>query len=148
MENIESTTKELFEQFDSMHGKCMNQILELNQKYNIRVVSDDNSFFQVAWPVSDGKKVCSKIVAQNFGGAFRTIGDIKPASKGMELAVKYIKQVEYTKKYGKLLISYAQLVDKINEGEKTFIPDKFDAFVKVMKDLFELANSEKKKKKK
>lgn len=140
-------TQELFSNFNEMFRKCVKLKKDLLEIYKINVVTDDNSYFQIAWPRSDENKLYVKPVATNFGAAFKTLDGKKPSEEGLKLAKQYITQIKFTKKYGRLLITYAEAMDHINKDPNTVDIDNLNQIVKAMKVLYILTNGDKKKNK-
>ena len=137
-------TEELFTNFNKMFHKCKSLIKELKINHKIEVTKDDESYFQIAWPKSGKNKLYVKPVCTNLGGAFETHDGKNPSSEGLKLAEKYLMQVKYTKKYGRLLISYAEALDSINEGQEVDM-NNLNEIVKCMKELYKLTEDSKKK---
>ena len=138
---------ELSNSFDDMVNKCIYTMVEL-KKRGIDVVKDDNSFFQVPGPKAENGKFCSGIVTKDFGGAFKAMPGKNPTDADLKLTEIYLARVRATKKYGRLLISYAESLDDFNKGKPNTLP--IDAVINAMNELYEFTvntPNEKKKKK-
>ena len=137
----------LYNNFSVMFRRCKTLLYELEKDHKIKVTNENNSYIQVAWPKKDENKYYSKPIVINFGGAFNKEGN-NITKNDMSLAKEYIFQVRMAKKYGRLLLAYASLLDEIKEGRKDKDDNNLEELALAMEELYELTIKSKKERKK
>lgn len=129
--------EEAFIKFNNMHSKCRELRKQLESEHDVIISAEGHAYEIIGWPKSGDNKFYKRHCSDEFGKDFKKVDNKPLTEEDRALIEKYLLQVNKTKLFGDILISYAELRDSFVQHGLEFDDKIFGTFVENMRKIYE-----------
>lgn len=128
--------QEVFIEFNNMHTRSKELRKQLETENGIVVSAEGRAYEVIGWPKSGKNKVYQRHCSDEFGKNFKKANNEPLTREDKELIEKYLLQVDKTKLFGDILITYAKLRDTFTDRGLEFDNKLFGVLLEDMRKIY------------